>query len=110
MKFDTAAGRSASRRRSIRLACPRCLAGWCRLEREPLGHENRSDAYGLLRAGHALPVALRDGRGGVVVARGTLVPAGTDIGVLIRRGLWADADELDRWQRQAGAQRVATAH
>ena len=65
--------------------------------------------YGLLRAGRCLPVALRDGRGGVVVARGTLVPAGTDIGVLIRRGLWADADELERWQRQAESQRIASA-
>jgi HD-GYP domain-containing protein (c-di-GMP phosphodiesterase class II) len=55
---------------------------------------------GVLRAGHALPMSLRDTRGGLVVARGTLVPAGTDIASLRERGLWADADEVERWQRK----------
>ncbi len=65
--------------------------------------------HDVLRAGQALPVALRDSRGNMVAARGALVPAGTDVGALVRRGLWADADELERWQRQAEAQRVASA-
>ena len=65
---------------------------------------------GLLHAGQPLPIALRDGRGGVVVARGTCMPAGTDVGALIRGGLWADADEIERWQRRdADTQRRSAA-
>lgn len=52
---------------------------------------------GVLRAGQGLPMSLRDSRGGLVVARGTLVPAGTDIASLRQRGLWADADDVERW-------------
>ena len=55
---------------------------------------------GLLRPGQALPIALRDGRGGLVVSRGTLLSAGANVASLLRRGLWADADELERWQRK----------
>jgi hypothetical protein len=63
---------------------------------------------GMLRAGQALPVSLRDGRGGLVATRGSLVPAGADVAALLRRGLWADADELDRWQRKSPAPRVVS--
>ncbi|HSW04473.1 hypothetical protein [Aquabacterium sp.] len=54
----------------------------------------------LLRAGQPLPISLRDGRGGLVVARGTLLPAGADVRALLRRAAWADADEIDSWQRK----------
>lgn len=60
---------------------------------------------GMLRAGQALPVSLRDGRGGLVASRGSLVPAAADVAALLRRGLWADADEIDRWQRKGVAAR-----
>jgi hypothetical protein len=62
---------------------------------------------GVLRAGQGLPMSLRDSRGGLVVARGTLVPAGTDIASLRQRGLWADADDVERWQRE-GADTLLT--